>query len=195
MRKYSYEKVAAAFKYVADCEKAGKAVYFTKISGLNNNAKQAFKEAITHSFTSVKHGVDLDKIFEFDVKTKTLKRKETPNNPKDGKLILRIMSAMTYVNKHHEPKQTSVRTVAPANPLEGKSEEELLKLQSEINDQLIKIRKPIKDRYDKVSEILIDTIEKHHLYGIPALESWLQQMNDYVTEFKDLKKQHPWLPD
>lgn len=198
MKKYSYEKVAAAFKYVADCERNGKPISFARIEGLSGNGKQAFKEAITHSFTSAKHGVDLEKVFEYDPKTRLLKRKETPNNPKDGRLILRIISAMTCVGKQKSERRMQAMQAkyskAPS-PFAEKSDEELLALQVSVEKEIEARRAPIKENYNKLSEVIIKVIEAHHLYGIPALEGWLNSISNTVKEFKAMREQYPWLPE
>lgn len=101
MQTYNQNSIAAAFSTVARLVREEKPVVLTKINGLNGMNYRWFREAVTHTFTQEKHGVDLQKIFIIDKENPQIWHRNTsPNrNPQDIELIKRIIVAMSVVAK------------------------------------------------------------------------------------------------
>jgi len=101
MHTYDQNAIAAAFSIVARLVREEKPVVLTKIEGLNGINYRWFREAVTHTFTKEKHGVELQKIFIIDKDNPQIWHRNTsPNrNPQDIELIKRIIVAMGVVAK------------------------------------------------------------------------------------------------
>lgn len=101
MKTYDKTAITAAFSTVARLVREEKPVVLTKIEGLNVINYRWFREAVTHTFTKEKHGVDLQKIFIIDSDNpQKWHRNTSPNkNPQDVELIDRIILAMSVAAK------------------------------------------------------------------------------------------------
>lgn len=102
MRTQNKEKIKLAFKQVSDAERAHQKVSFNKLD-LSTPAKSLFRKAITTSFNKKDHGFNFQRIFILN-EDGTLKRCNTPYNPKDETLIDLICQAMTYIAKQKSDK-------------------------------------------------------------------------------------------
>jgi len=101
MQGYDQKAIAAAFSTVARLVREEKPVVLTKVDGLNVTNYRWFRDAVTHTFTKEKHGVDLQKIFIVDPANPQIWHRNTsPNkNPQDIELINRIVTAMSIAAK------------------------------------------------------------------------------------------------
>lgn len=119
MRSYDRNAVKAAFTTVARLVERNERVVISKL-GLSIPGSQAFKEAITHSFTVEKHGFTFHRIFK--IQNGKWIRCECPNNPMGEEFIDRLIMAMTYVRKNKK-----VETSTPSTDLNSMKVEDLLK--------------------------------------------------------------------
>lgn len=116
MQTYDQNAIAAAFSTVARLVREDKPICLTKIEGLNVTNYRWFRDAVTHTFTQEKHGVDLQKIFIIDKDNPQIWHRNTsPNrNPQDIELIKRIIVAMSVAsrefrkNRPEKPVKTAV---------------------------------------------------------------------------------------
>ncbi len=156
MQTYDQKAIAAAFSTVARLVREEKPVVLTKVDGLNVTNYRWFRDAVTHTFTKEKHGVDLQKIFIVDPANPQIWHRNTsPNkNPQDIELINRIIIAMSIASKMFRESRTSKPAKVQEKTLADYSLEEL-KAEIQKREKLI-----AKEHYAKQLECSIADLPK-----------------------------------
>jgi hypothetical protein len=159
MQTYDQNAIAAAFSIVARLVREEKPVILTKVDGLNVTNYRWFREAVTHTFTQEKHGVDLQKIFIIDKDNPQIWHRNTsPNrNPQDIELIKRIIVAMSVASKEfrkNRPEKPVKTAVIQEKSLADYSLEEL-RAEVQKREKLI-----AKEHYAKQLECSVEELPK-----------------------------------